>query len=66
MAIRKYPRGATHCVYPNDYGDEIFYRRGAETLEIFSMNRHQWFPSMQPLDYLDTIHKIEDPDAVKE
>jgi hypothetical protein len=62
--IRKYPKGATHCVYTDDSHDKLFYRRGDETLENFMMGRHEWFPSSKPLDYLDEIHKLKDPDAL--
>jgi hypothetical protein len=62
--LRKYPKGATHCVYPNDMQDELFYRRGSETLEIFIMGRHEWFPSRKPFGYLDEIHKLENPDQL--
>lgn len=66
MAIRKYPKGATHCLYPNAFHDEMFVRRKGNGLEFFNMNRHEWTPSSRPVEFLDEIHKLEDPDAVKE
>jgi hypothetical protein len=62
--IRKYPKGATHCVYPNAFHDEMFYRLAWNVLEFFNMNRHEWYVSDRPVEFLDNIHKLEDPDAV--
>lgn len=59
-AIRKYPRGATHCVYPTAM-DEIFYRKSesGKGLEVFAMGRGEWFASIKEIEFLDTIHKLE-------
>jgi len=69
MAIRKYPSGATHCVYPGHHYDEIYFRvaNSGEYLEYFNMNRHEWVRNvLHPMSWLNTIHKLEDPDAVNE
>lgn len=57
--MRKYPKGATHCVDPDNMADEVFYRQKDDHLEIFIMGRHQWFKSPKPVEYLNTIHKLE-------
>lgn len=60
MSIRKYPKGATHCVDPFAM-DERFYRKAAsgDHLEMFAMGRGEWFKSNQPLEFLDDLHGIE-------
>lgn len=64
--IRKYPKGATHCVNINHKFDERFYRlaESGTSLELFAMGRHQWVPSEMEVEFLETLHKLENPDAL--
>jgi hypothetical protein len=63
--IRKYPKGATHCLYPTAM-DELFFRKAkvGKHLEYFAMGSGCWYESTLPVSQLEKLHKLEDPDAV--
>lgn len=65
MSIRKYPKGATHCMYPTAM-DELFFRKSNDgySLEYFAMGRGCWYESTLPVSQLEKLHKLEDPDAM--
>lgn len=65
MSIRKYPKGATHCMYPTAM-DEMFVRKAKDSnhLEYFAMGRGEWFKTNLTVQNLPLLHKLEDPDAM--
>ncbi len=60
MAIRIYPKRATHCAYPNSI-DEFFYRvsDSGDSLEQFMMDTKSWVASALPVGWINTLWGVE-------